>query len=391
MGYLYDGRGSNAEFRYDPFGEVQSEVGQEPIFGYNGESYNPATELQYLRYRYYSPEDGRFQNADSDLGDTIEPRTLNRYAYTGNDPINLQDPTGHGWFGAVIGGVVGLFAGNPVAGAIVGYTIEDFFTPKPKPPEEEIAKIQKEAVEKIKEDAENSTKDKPKAPGKISSSTEEYLKQAEERIRELCNSLSGSADPGEDTPNIPYVTPAWQYTREQERTNDFALKKRWQTLITQQKYSDVEWNKDNGSQRENILNALLVELKGVLGLSDVKNKIDFNMSSDSIGDGFYSDRKKEISYKRSNFGELTREENLKCIIHEARHAYQHETIRGSGHIVSVETIQWWAWNFADGNYISDSSYDYYTQPIEWDAYKFSDTLPRHIMLEEELKYWGSWE
>ena len=125
LGYLYDGRGSNAEFRYDPFGAVISDVGQEPIFGYNGESYNPATELQYLRYRYYSPTDGRFRNADSYLGEADTPLTLNRYAYTGNDPVNRIDPDGMffkkigNFFKENAGVIIGAVVGVVVAAVIV--------------------------------------------------------------------------------------------------------------------------------------------------------------------------------------------------------------------------------------------------------------------------------
>ena len=94
LGYLYDGRGSNAEFRYDSFGAVISDVGQEPIFGYNGESYNPATELQYLRARYYDSSTANFTTQDGFFGETQIPTSFNRYSYAFNDPINLSDPTG---------------------------------------------------------------------------------------------------------------------------------------------------------------------------------------------------------------------------------------------------------------------------------------------------------
>ena len=94
LGYLYDGRGSNAEFRYDPFGAIQSDIGQEPVFGYNGESYNPATELQYLRARYYDSSTANFTTQDGFFGETQIPTSFNRYSYAFNDPINLSDPTG---------------------------------------------------------------------------------------------------------------------------------------------------------------------------------------------------------------------------------------------------------------------------------------------------------
>jgi RHS repeat-associated protein len=51
--------------------------------------------LQYLRARYYEPGTGRFLTRDSYLGNTMNPLTLNRYDYTGNNPVMNIDPSGH--------------------------------------------------------------------------------------------------------------------------------------------------------------------------------------------------------------------------------------------------------------------------------------------------------
>ena len=64
-------------------------------YGYNGESTNVKTGLQYLRARYYNAENGTFTTEDSDLGTTENPLTRNRYDYTTNNPLNYSDPTGH--------------------------------------------------------------------------------------------------------------------------------------------------------------------------------------------------------------------------------------------------------------------------------------------------------
>jgi hypothetical protein len=50
--------------------------------------------LLYLRARYYSPADGRFQSRDTWSGDVNRPLSLNRWVYTQSNPINFVDPTG---------------------------------------------------------------------------------------------------------------------------------------------------------------------------------------------------------------------------------------------------------------------------------------------------------
>lgn len=65
------------------------------VYGYNAEEYNPATDMQYLRARYYSVSTGRFISRDTYLGAISVLLTLNRYAYTSNNPVNFIDPSGH--------------------------------------------------------------------------------------------------------------------------------------------------------------------------------------------------------------------------------------------------------------------------------------------------------
>ena len=105
--YLYDGRNSvtgilteNANltnsYQYDPYGNLTSGTADGVnYYGYNGESTNVKTGLQYLRARYYDAENGTFTTEDSDLGTTENPLTRNRYDYTTNNPLNYSDPTGH--------------------------------------------------------------------------------------------------------------------------------------------------------------------------------------------------------------------------------------------------------------------------------------------------------
>ena len=112
--YIYDGRGSVAEEvsynnawytfggafskkdviskSYTPFGEQIGE--QVSGFGYNGEYYNAATGMVYLRARFYEPAMNRFSQKDIVRGSITAPNSLNRYTYVQNDPINFIDPSG---------------------------------------------------------------------------------------------------------------------------------------------------------------------------------------------------------------------------------------------------------------------------------------------------------
>ena len=104
--YLYDARGSvsgitNEEgqvyqsYRYSVTGEITFGAPQyENEYTYNGESYNPNIQSQYLRARYYCVVTATFLTEDSYLGNQTEPLTLNRYNYCVSSYLNYTDPSG---------------------------------------------------------------------------------------------------------------------------------------------------------------------------------------------------------------------------------------------------------------------------------------------------------
>lgn len=83
---------------YDPFGNVRKNDGVgASLFQFSGEMYNDTLGYHFLRARYYDPQTGRFISKDPVKGVLTIPQTQNPYAYAGNNPINMSDPSGEFW------------------------------------------------------------------------------------------------------------------------------------------------------------------------------------------------------------------------------------------------------------------------------------------------------
>lgn len=100
-----------ANYYYDAWGNVTQITGNTALaqtnpLRYRSYYYDSETGYYHLKSRYYSPEVGRFLNADSVL-DSRSTNALNLFVYCGNNPVNNQDPDGQFFFGALIGGIVG--------------------------------------------------------------------------------------------------------------------------------------------------------------------------------------------------------------------------------------------------------------------------------------------
>jgi len=81
------------------------------------------------------------------------------------------------------------------------------------------------------------------------------------------------------------------------------------------------------------------------------------------------------------------------IVHECRHAYQWEAIDGTNnHIVSELTLGYWRENNEYGNYKGREygALAYASQPVEYDAFIFSDEYPL-VLYNAEIEYEGSWK
>jgi RHS repeat-associated protein len=105
--YGYDGNGNtryltatNAAvtdtYVYDAFGVVITNTGTTTNFyRYSGEQFDPNLGFVYLRARYLNPNSGRFLTKDAFAGSFQDPKSLHRYLYCANNPVNCVDPSGY--------------------------------------------------------------------------------------------------------------------------------------------------------------------------------------------------------------------------------------------------------------------------------------------------------
>ncbi len=86
----------NSPTRYYPFGETRYGGGGLPTDQrFTGQAQEAAIGLYYYGARWYDPSLYRFLSADTIVPSPSNPQTLNRYAYTRNNPVKYNDPTGH--------------------------------------------------------------------------------------------------------------------------------------------------------------------------------------------------------------------------------------------------------------------------------------------------------
>ena len=80
---------------YYPFGDIKS-GGSNTKYGYNSKELD-STGLNYYGARYYNSQLKRWTQADTVIQNTYDPQSLNRYAYTRNNPLKYTDPMGHAY------------------------------------------------------------------------------------------------------------------------------------------------------------------------------------------------------------------------------------------------------------------------------------------------------
>ena len=86
-----------SETLYKAWGEIRYSSGSSPTdFTYTGQrSEMDDIGLMFYNARWYDPELGRFAQADTIVPGAGNPAAYDRYAYVVNNPIKLNDPSGH--------------------------------------------------------------------------------------------------------------------------------------------------------------------------------------------------------------------------------------------------------------------------------------------------------
>ena len=109
-------------YTYDAFGVLLDHAGSSTNpYLFAGEQLDGRLGQYYLRARYYDPRLGRFSTMDPVAAVPTEPRSLHRYAYAFNDPVNRRDPSGgfglaEAMISVSISGVLAQLAQPGVAG-----------------------------------------------------------------------------------------------------------------------------------------------------------------------------------------------------------------------------------------------------------------------------------
>ncbi len=85
-------------YSYDVFGATRSQTGGNgQPFTFTGEEMDGELGAIYLRARYYDPVVGRFVSKDPVAANPDQTQDMNRFSYSGNNPIHRTDPSGLTW------------------------------------------------------------------------------------------------------------------------------------------------------------------------------------------------------------------------------------------------------------------------------------------------------
>lgn len=107
-----------------------------------------------------------------------------------------------------------------------------------------------------------------------------------------------------------------------------------------------------------------------------------------VGGGLYETGSKEIHVNsiqlthNSIYGKNP-EFHLKSVLHEGRHAYQDQVVKGNIAHHNPEEVELWKENLKEGNYIKShqNPRGYYYQPVEVDARRFSEDMIKQLHRE----------
>lgn len=110
-----------------PYGEAWYTSGTTTKFIFTTYERDTESDNDYALARFYINRFGRFACVDPEEGNPGDPQSWNRYAYARNDPINITDPSGKGWFSWLLHGILGILdiatmgSSTPLHGLLVAH------------------------------------------------------------------------------------------------------------------------------------------------------------------------------------------------------------------------------------------------------------------------------
>jgi RHS repeat-associated protein len=93
-----------------PFGEAWYNIATTSNWVYTSYERDAESGNDYALARSYANNQGRFLSPDPLEGVVGDPQSWNRYAYVENDPINLSDPSGQGFWSDLFNAIFDFFA-----------------------------------------------------------------------------------------------------------------------------------------------------------------------------------------------------------------------------------------------------------------------------------------
>ena len=159
-----------------------------------------------------------------------------------------------------------------------------------------------------------------------------------------------------------------------------------------QSLTDEKWNSLKVYEKLAVLQAVENEIAVREGRQPCQVSGEFIPSSnDGITLGYYSQSTRDITINteqlvpQSKYGS-DYSVHLDTILHEGRHAYQHQAVLGEIEHIDSQAVQAWTDNMAPGHYITyeRNPRGYYSQPIERDARDFARDKAITIEHEKEV-------
>lgn len=152
-----------------------------------------------------------------------------------------------------------------------------------------------------------------------------------------------------------------------------------------------EWRLLSDEQKTSVLQCVESRMARESGRKPCPVEAKWLMTGeDGIELGYYSPSEERICVNVSQFAPDsmyggTSDKLVETVLHEGRHAYQHQVADGLVAHNDQAEAEAWAENFKDGNYISfeENPRGYWNQPVEVDARQFASERLAQLKSERE--------